>query len=60
LTAAILIALPLVMLAMLGALNPGYIRVLFVDPTGRMMLFVAGGMQIFGSMLLWKIVNFEV
>ena len=35
LTAAILIAMPLIMLAALGALNPGYIRVLFVDPTGQ-------------------------
>jgi tight adherence protein B len=60
LTAAILIAMPLIMLAAMGALNPGYIRVLFVDPTGRMMLFVAGGMQIFGSMILWKIVNIDV
>ena len=33
----------------MGTLNPGHIRVLFVDPTGRMMLFVAGGMQILGS-----------
>ena len=60
LTAGILILLPLIMLAAMGALNPGYIRVLFVDPTGRMMLFVAGGMQIFGSLLLWKIVNIDV
>jgi tight adherence protein B len=60
LTAGILILLPLIMLAAMGALNPGYIRVLFVDPTGRMMLYVAGGMQIFGSILLWKIVNIEV
>jgi tight adherence protein B len=60
LTAAILIAMPLIMLAALGALNPGYVQVLFVDPTGRMMLIVAGAMQIFGSLLLWKIVNIDV
>jgi tight adherence protein B len=60
LTAGILIAMPLIMLAVIGALNPGYIRVLFVDPTGRTMLMVAAGMQIFGSLLLWKIVNIEV
>ena len=60
LTAAILIAMPLIMLAAMGVLNPGYIRVLFVDPTGRMMLFVAGGMQILGSMILWRIVNIDV
>ena len=60
LTAGILIALPLIMLAAMGALNPGYVRVLFVDSTGRTMLMVAGGMQIVGSMILWKIVNIDV
>jgi tight adherence protein B len=60
LTAGILIVLPLIMLAVIGALNPGYIRVLFVDPTGRTMLTAAAGMQVFGSLLLWKIVNIEV
>ena len=60
-TAGILIAMPLIMLAAMGALNPDYIRVLFVDPTGRMMLFVAGGMQdLFGWILLWRIVNIDV
>ena len=60
LTAGILIALPLIMLAALGAVNPAYIKVLFEDPTGRTMLIVAGAMQIFGSFLLWRIVNIEV
>lgn len=60
LTAGILIALPLIMLAALGAVNPTYIKVLFEDPTGRTMLIVAGAMQIFGSFLLWRIVNIEV
>ena len=60
LTAAILIAMPLIMLAALGTVNPGYIRVLFNDSTGRMMLMVAAAMQIFGSLLLWKIVNIKV
>lgn len=60
LTAGILIALPLIMLAALGAVNPGYVKVLFDDPTGRMMLIVAGSMQAFGSFLLWRIVNIEV
>ena len=60
LTAAILIAMPLIMLAVLGTVNPGYIRVLFYDSTGRTMLIVAAAMQIFGSLLLWKIVNIKV
>jgi tight adherence protein B len=60
LTAGILIGLPIFMLLALGALNPGYIQVLFNDPTGRTMLMVAAAMQVFGSMLLWKIVHIDV
>lgn len=60
LTAGILIALPIIMLAAMGTLNPGYIRVLFDDPTGQTMLIVAAAMQIFGSMILWKIVHIDV
>jgi tight adherence protein B len=60
LTAGILIALPIIMLAALGSLNPGYVRVLFDDPTGQLMLISAGVMQVVGSMLLWKIVHIDV
>jgi tight adherence protein B len=60
LTAAILIALPVFMLFALGALNPSYVQVLYNDSTGRMMLMVAAGMQVFGSMLLWKIVHIDI
>lgn len=60
LTAVILIALPVIMLAALGSLNPDYVRVLFVDPTGRTMLMVAAAMQVVGSMILWKIVHIDV
>jgi len=59
-TAAILIALPVFMLFALGALNPSYVQVLYNDSTGRMMLMVAAGMQVFGSMLLWKIVHIDI
>lgn len=60
LTAGILIALPIVMLVMLGALNPPYIRILFDDPIGKIMLMVGASMQIIGSLFLWKIVHIEV
>jgi tight adherence protein B len=60
LTAGILVALPLIMLAAMGALNPGYIRILFDDPTGQIMLMGAAGMQVFGSLILWKIVHIDV
>jgi tight adherence protein B len=60
LTAAILIALPIIMVIALGILNPTYMRVLFDDPKGPLILSTAGGMQIVGSAILWKIIHFEV
>jgi Flp pilus assembly protein TadB len=48
------------MLAALAAVNPGYIRVLFDDHTGRNMLMGAAVMQVLGSLMLWKIVNIDV
>jgi tight adherence protein B len=60
LTAVILIAMPMIMMAVLGVINPSYLKILFDDPVGRMMLMAAGGLQLFGSLLLWKIVHIEV
>jgi tight adherence protein B len=60
LTAAILIALPIIMVIALGILNPTYMRVLFDDPKGPLIISTAGGMQIVGSAILWKIIHFEV
>jgi tight adherence protein B len=60
LTAGILILLPLAMLIALKFLNPGYINILFTDPVGPMVLMVAGGLQIIGAFLLWRIVQIQV
>ncbi len=60
LTAAILIALPPLMIAALRALNPNYMFPLFHDPWGPYMLGFAAILQIIGSIMLWKIVNIEV
>jgi tight adherence protein B len=60
LTAAILIVMPIFMLFALDALNHDYMKVMFEDPRGPYMLGVAGIMQLVGSMLLWKIIHFEV
>lgn len=60
LTAAILIALPPLMMLMLEIINPHYIQILFDDPVGPMVLAVAVAMQLIGSALLWKIIHFEV
>ncbi len=60
LTAGILIALPIMMLLILGSLNPHYIGVLFTDPLGPIVLVVAAALQVIGSAILWKIIHFEV
>jgi tight adherence protein B len=60
LTAAILIALPIMMLIILSALNPKYVGVLFTDPMGPVILVTAAILQIIGSAILWKIIHFEV
>jgi len=60
LTAGILIALPIFMMIVLSALNPTYMRVLFEDPKGPMILTVAALMQFVGSVMLWKIIHIEV
>jgi Flp pilus assembly protein TadB len=44
----------------LSIINPAYMRVLFEDPKGPMIIAIAAGMQIVGSALLWKIIHFEV
>jgi tight adherence protein B len=60
LTAGILIAMPIIMVFALNALNHEYMKVLFEDPRGPYILTVAAVMQLIGSMLLWKIIHFEV
>ncbi|HXW54815.1 MAG TPA: type II secretion system F family protein [Candidatus Cybelea sp.] len=60
LTAAILIGLPPVLIAVLGALNPHYEGMLFADPAGTTVLMIAAGLQILGSIILWKIVHIDV
>jgi len=60
LTAGILIALPIFMMIILSTLNPTYMRVLYEDPKGPVILTVAGAMQVIGSIMLWKIIHIEV
>lgn len=60
LTAGILIALPIFMMVLLTIVNPGYMRVLFEDPRGPLVLSAAAGMQVVGSLMLWKIIHIEV
>jgi tight adherence protein B len=60
LTALILIGMPPTMMAILGLMNPGYMRVLFTDPRGPTILAIAATMQIIGSIFIWKIIHIKV
>jgi tight adherence protein B len=60
LTAGILIALPIFMLIVLMVLNPTYMKVLFQDPRGSLILTIAAIMQVIGSLIIWKIIHIEV
>ncbi|MGO8792458.1 MAG: type II secretion system F family protein [Terriglobia bacterium] len=60
LTAVLLMALPLVMMVMLHFLDPEYIKLLFTDHLGKIMLIVAAAMQILGAFIIWRIVQIKV
>ena len=60
LTAGILIALPIFMLIVLSILNPTYVKVLFTDPQGPIVLTIAAVMQVIGSFVIWRIIQIEV
>lgn len=60
LTAAILILLPVVMLVVMRVLDPGYVRVLFVERLGHLMLMGAVLLQAVGAMIVWRIVKIKV
>lgn len=54
LSAWILSALPLVILVMLGATNPAYIRGMWLDDSGRWLLLAAFGLDIAGTLILLR------
>jgi tight adherence protein B len=60
LTAMILIALPLIMMVLLHVLDPDYLKVLFVDRLGQLMLITAAVMQTLGAFIVWRIVKIKV
>jgi tight adherence protein B len=53
-------ALPLILLLVISILNPGYVRPLYTETLGLVLLVVAGVMMAMGSMVIGKIVNFKV
>lgn len=60
LSGIILGLLPASLGLILYMMTPEYIRVLFTDPRGRMLLFGAGFMQLIGLLMIRKIVDIKV
>jgi len=57
LTGWILSALPIIMLALINFVSPGYSRILFTDPTGHILIYAGLGLIALGSFFINKIVN---
>lgn len=60
LSAWILFGLPIVMGVLLSFTNPDYIGKLTNDPTGMMLLYASGVMQIFGGFWMYRIIHIRV
>lgn len=60
LTGWILSALPVVLLLLMNIANPSYSKVLFSDPTGRIMLYGAGLSIVIGILTIRRIVDIKV
>jgi tight adherence protein B len=60
LSGVVLLALPPVLFAVVYRMNPDYLMLLFTDPLGKKMLVGGVLMQIFGALVIRKIVNIRV
>lgn len=60
LSGVVLLALPPALFVVMWYLNPGYSMTLFTDPMGIKMLVGALVMQVFGALVIRKIVNIKV
>jgi len=60
LSSVILIALPFVIALALYVLNPGYIKTLFIDPLGRIMIAYALLMMIIGIFVMKRMITIKV
>jgi tight adherence protein B len=52
--------LPVGLLLLISSISPGYMRPLFVNPVGRVLLVVAGVMIVAGSLVIRRIVDIKV
>ncbi|MDP9148169.1 MAG: type II secretion system F family protein, partial [Acidobacteriota bacterium] len=57
LTGWILCLLPIVMMAMINVINPGYSKVLFTNPFGRELMYIGAGLLVLGGLIIRSIIN---
>ena len=60
LTGAILALLPVVLLALISLITPGYSSALFHDPIGQKMLYAGATLIVIGGLVIRKIVDIQV
>lgn len=59
-SAYIIGSLPFVVFGILMLMNPGYVMVLFSDPRGNIVLGIGLAMMVLGSLVMAKMVKFEI
>jgi tight adherence protein B len=59
-SAIVLLALPFLVVAGLAFLNPDYLKILFTDPIGKLMVGFAGVMMVLGILVMKKLVAIKV
>lgn len=57
LTGWILTGLPVIMMIMINIMDPGYSKILFDDPRGRILIYVAIGLISLGGIVINRIIN---
>jgi tight adherence protein B len=59
LSAWILALLPIIVGSLIMLLNQGYFLRLWQDSTGQKMIFIAAGLEVFGSFLLYRLARLK-
>jgi tight adherence protein B len=59
-SAAILVAMPIVMALIISAVSPGYLNPLFEERLGLMMLMGAGGLMMMGIIIIKKMLDIDI
>lgn len=59
-TLGILMALPPALMVVMGWIDPEFVKPLFTDPLGHVLLFMAATLQIMGFFLIRRIINIKV